>query len=458
MISILRTYFLLITVAIHPLIAIAQSSSASTITIPSPSLGDDEESDSRNARGAIIPSGSLPTITTTITTTAIEGNSALAPRQTATETACNNSPALCDRSYANVTHMGAHGSAFLRDASTNDSIAGNQHFNATAALDAGLRLLQVQVHHSSSSDDDDGGAAAAASSVLELCHTACWLLDAGPLSDWLARIRAWMDDHPDEVVTLLIVNSAGASAAEFGAVFEDAGIDGYGYAPSTTSSEWPTLRDMIAANKRLVTFVAPLTTTLPDTATHPYLLSEFDHVFETAYEVTAPTSQTGFNCTVDRPSSSLSAQAAISEAGFLPLLNHFAYRRLAADVLIPDVDGAAAVNSPADGVVGALGRHAQMCSEEWGGVAPTFVLVDFWEQGPSVDTADAMNAVVAPVGRVNSTAAGTSTTGDDNDGSTGDDGTGAGTGTGGSTGSKLGGGGGTGALVAFIVGALLLVR
>lgn len=41
--------------------------------------------------------------------------------------ACNNSPALCSRSYSNITHLGAHDSAFVRDASTSYSSSGNQY-------------------------------------------------------------------------------------------------------------------------------------------------------------------------------------------------------------------------------------------------------------------------------------------------------------------------------------------
>ena len=41
--------------------------------------------------------------------------------------ACNNSPDLCSRSYSNITQLGAHDSAFLRDASTGFSSSGNQY-------------------------------------------------------------------------------------------------------------------------------------------------------------------------------------------------------------------------------------------------------------------------------------------------------------------------------------------
>ncbi|KAI1640905.1 PLC-like phosphodiesterase [Biscogniauxia mediterranea] len=294
---------------------------------------------------------------------------------TSTSTAaCNNSPDLCSQSYGNITHMGAHDSSFLRDSSTGNSVAGNQYYNATVALDAGIRLLQAQVH------DKDG--------AIELCHTTCDLLDAGTLQDWLVAIKYWMDNNANEVVTLLLVNSDNKEASEFGSVFSASGIDTYGYTPS--GSSWPTLQDMISANTRLVTFIASITA---DTS-YPYLLNEFDYVFETAYEVTT---LAGFNCTLDRPTTQSSASSAIS-AGMLPLMNHFAYTLLTSSIMIPDVSDIAVTNSPSTNTTGNLGLHAQNCLSEWG-TKPVFVLVDFFNEGPAIDTADTMNDVSDPVGR-----------------------------------------------------------
>ncbi|KAI0887536.1 PLC-like phosphodiesterase [Annulohypoxylon maeteangense] len=337
--------------------------------------------------------------------------SASASSSTST-TACNNSPSLCSRSYSNVTHMGAHDSAFLRDASTSNSVAGNQYYNATVALDAGIRLLQAQVH-------DKSG-------VIQLCHTSCNLLDAGTLQSWLTSIKSWMDSNPNEVVTLLLVNSDSKTADQFGTVFSASGISTYGYEHS--GSTWPTLQEMITSNKRLVTFIASITTS----TTYPYLLSEFDHIFETAYDVT---SLSGFNCTLDRPSTQSSASAAIT-AGMMPLMNHFAYQLLAASIEIPDVDSIATTNSPSTSTTGNLGLHAQNCNSEWT-KAPTFVLVDFFNEGPAITTADNLNGISA-VGR--STKAMTSTT--------------VTTAAAGRTGGL---GMGAGALVAFLVATLVLV-
>ncbi|KAI1828375.1 PLC-like phosphodiesterase [Xylaria intraflava] len=298
---------------------------------------------------------------------------------TASTVACNNFPALCNRSYANITHMGAHDSSFLRDASTQNSVAGNQFFNATAALDAGLRLLQVQVHK--------------LNNTIEMCHTSCDLLDAGPLETWLGDIKSWMDSNPNEVVTLLIVNSDGQDVSEFGAVFKSSGIAEYGFTPS--GNGWPTLQSMINAKTRLVTFIASIT---PSSA-FPYLLTEFDFVFETAFGVTSPND---FNCTLNRPSTQSSASAALS-AGLLPLINHFLDTGLGSSITFPNVDAIGTTNSPSTNTLGALGQQIQTCNTQWGHL-PTFVLVDFWNEGPSISAADAINGVSNPVGRKNDTA------------------------------------------------------
>ncbi|KAF3931040.1 hypothetical protein ABW20_dc0103962 [Dactylellina cionopaga] len=286
---------------------------------------------------------------------------------------CNGSPLLCDRKYNNVTHMGAHDSAFLRDATTNNSIAGNQFFNATVALDAGLRLLSVQVH-------DQSG-------TLQLCHTSCILLDAGTLTAWLAKIKYWMDQNPNEVVTLVIVNSDNLDVSKFGASFEASGISAYGYTPSSptsSSTDWPTLQTMIDTNTRLVTFIASITYS----SSFPYLLNEFTHVFETAFTVITPS---GFNCTLDRPAGISSASVAISN-GMMPLMNHFLDTELAPGVTIPNANEIDATNSPDTAKTGALGLHAQTCRSQWG-QKPIFVLVDFYDKGPSIDTANNQNEI-----------------------------------------------------------------
>ncbi|QPH02121.1 hypothetical protein C2857_006327 [Epichloe festucae Fl1] len=292
--------------------------------------------------------------------------------------ACNNSPTLCGRQYNAVTHMGAHNSAFLRDQSTGSSFSGNQFQNATLALDSGLRLLQAQVHKPNT--------------TLELCHSSCSLLDAGALESWLSKINAWMVENPNEVVTILLVNSAKAPASDFASALESSGLSKIAYksASDTISSTWPTLQSMISANTRVVTFV----TNIQYSSSTPHLLPEFEHVFETPFEVS---NIDGFNCTLDRPSRAKSASSALSN-GFMSLVNHFKYQNVLTGVQIPDVSSIDTINSAATSTAGNLGKHLQECKSEWN-KAPNFVLVDFWNRGDVFAALDTMNGISDATGR-----------------------------------------------------------
>lgn len=302
-----------------------------------------------------------------------------APQTSGSAVACNNSPSLCNRPYNTITHMGAHDAAFLRDSSTQNSIAGNQYKNATVALDAGLRLLQAQVHKSDN--------------MLRLCHTSCQLLDAGPLQNWLAAINVWMAKNPNEVVTILLVNSDSASAQDIGAVFQRSGIAKYGYTPAATTAtgNWPTLQSMINQNTRLVSYI----TNAKYDSSVPYLLPEFNYVFETPFEVTG---LDGFNCSLDRPKALGASGASAVSQNYLGLVNHFKYQQLLAGVLVPDTDRLSIVNSPDTKVAGNLGLHLKNCQNEWG-ARPNYVLVDFWNQENPLAAADALNAVNDFTGR-----------------------------------------------------------
>ncbi|KAK4139298.1 phosphoric diester hydrolase [Dichotomopilus funicola] len=389
------------------------------------------------------PQAEITTTSTTLTTSSSPSTPSPTP-----SIICNNSPDLCTRAYNNITHLGAHDSPFVRDPSTRNSVAGNQYYNATVALSAGVRLLQAQVHFSnpsSSSSSSASGEGGGDGGVLRLCHTDCRLMDAGRLEDWLGTIRVWLEGNGNEVVTLLLVNSDDRGRGVFGEAFERAGLGRYGFVPGSTSNSttsnssgsnssgsnssgsnstgpiaWPTLQTLITANTRLVVFIASLPAVsssaqeTADSQTYPYLLNEFDHVFETAYNITDPSA---FNCALDRPanttfsSSSTSgtdnkegtlAQQALS-AGRLPLLNHFVYLQLTPDIWIPSASGVNATNSPseADSDVGALGRHIKTCRQEWNSSSskPVFVLVDFYNHGPAIEAVDRANGIVG-VGRV----------------------------------------------------------
>lgn len=158
---------------------------------------------------------------------------------------CNGHSEYCTRSYSNITFVGSHDSAFVGPLPQQ-----NQNIDIKAQLDMGIRYLQAQTHHSVFDKN-----------TLELCHTSCFLEDAGPLKEFLVTIKRWLDSNPNEVVTLLLTNGDSVSVTEFGDTFSSSGITDYVYVPNNNPpsiSDWPTLGDLITSGKRLIVFLGML--------------------------------------------------------------------------------------------------------------------------------------------------------------------------------------------------------
>ncbi|KAI0073710.1 PLC-like phosphodiesterase [Panus rudis PR-1116 ss-1] len=266
-------------------------------------------------------------------------------------TTCNGHAELCDRSYGNITFVGAHNSYAV---GTNN-LATNQDYDVSQQLKDGIRLLQMQAHNQNG--------------VIQLCHSLCSLYNGGTLQDYLGKVKSFMDANPNEVVTLLIVNSDNLPPSQFDTVFKAAGLDTMSFTPESatlTQSAWPTLGSMIDSGKRLVTF---LSTTADFTAV-PYLIDEFTNVWETAFDVTDPT----FDCNVNRTKGDPTTQ--------LYLINHFLDEPLGSSILsgipVPNKDQANVTNSASG--PGSLGEQVATCVNDHGR-SPNFLLVDFYEFG-----------------------------------------------------------------------------
>ncbi len=202
-----------------------------------------------------------------------------------------------------------------------------------------------------------------------------------------------MDNNPHEVVTILLVNSDNAPASALDSEYKAANITSYAYTPpitTTTIMTWPALQDMISNNTRLVTFVASLPPSSNTVA--PYLLDEFTFVFENNYDVT---SLSNFTCTPDRPPAVQGNTQMAITSGRLPLMNHFLDTQQAF-FQTPDYGNITTTNAQS-GAVGNLGGAAANCTTIYG-KAPTYVLVDFFDQASAISTVDALNGIT-PVGR-----------------------------------------------------------
>lgn len=158
------------------------------------------------------------------------------------QTACNGSPALCDRIYSNVSQIGTHNSAFVGTLPTE-----NQGQPVVTQLNSGIRFLQAQTHV------DTFG-------TLSLCHTSCFELDAGPVESYLLTVKAWLDANPNEVLTLLLTNGDNVAVSRFDDAFSTSGIKPYAFIPASSPNSlainaWPTLHQLISAGTRLVMFL-----------------------------------------------------------------------------------------------------------------------------------------------------------------------------------------------------------
>ncbi|KAA8648860.1 uncharacterized protein ATNIH1004_004746 [Aspergillus tanneri] len=270
---------------------------------------------------------------------------------------------------------------------TEHGVAGQvRYVNTTSQLDAGVRLVSAQVHKKDSE--------------WHLCHTGCDYLDAGKLSSWLKEIKTWLDSNTNDVVTVLLVNSDNAAASDLDSEFKAADITKYAYKPTsqtTAPSSWPTLQDLIKGNTRLITFVASLDASKNTVA--PYLMDEFTFIWENPYDVTSPSN---FSCNPDRPSSVKNNLSAALSSNRLPFMNHFLYQSVIFNIQQPNTSYVSTTNAPSGGT-GNLGDAASKCKEVYNR-QPAFILVDYFDKGPAIDTVDKLNGVSSPVGRKNVTA------------------------------------------------------
>lgn len=146
---------------------------------------------------------------------------------------CNGAEALCPRSYDAVAYATTHNAMSNADEGWE---VPNQRHGITRQLEDGVRGLMLDAH-----PFEDG---------VALCHLLCQL-GMTPLEDGLAEIRAFLDGHRGEVVTIIFESYV--PAADVAAAFEASDAIRYvhAHAPGTP---WPTLRELIDADERLVVF------------------------------------------------------------------------------------------------------------------------------------------------------------------------------------------------------------
>ncbi len=257
---------------------------------------------------ALVIPGNLPQDTALATASAVDTD------------ACNGHSELCDRRFDEVVMPASHNSMSVADGTW---FLAEQPKDMVDSLDDGIRGLLVDTWYGQPTAD--GGALTADQSVAEaeaaltstygadvvasirrtidlvrsskpsgpvepyFCHTVCEI-GATPMQPTMDRLNDWMDANPREVVVLFIQDTV--TPADTDAVLRKAGLTDKAYV-HPDGAQWPTLREMIESNKRLVVKME----NTGGGEQFPYLHQGFDLVQDTEYTFR---SAQDFTCTIKR--------------------------------------------------------------------------------------------------------------------------------------------------------------
>ncbi|KAJ7884127.1 PLC-like phosphodiesterase [Mycena olivaceomarginata] len=285
-------------------------------------------------------------------------------------TVCNGHAELCNRSYGNITFVGAHDSAFFSQDPL--AFARDQEVDIPTQLGLGIRMLQAQSHV------NDG--------VLHFCHTSCTLFDGGPVVDYLKTVKTFLDANPNEVLTLIFTNPEGQSPATvWKPLFDEAGITPLAFVPPSIpvkQADWPTLGSMIDSGKRVVVF---MDSGADGADAVDFIMPEFQMIWEAPFSSVDPT----FPCKIDRIAGPL------ADVDHMYMINHNLNKNLislgSTDVLVSDP-----VDAPTTNGVDSILADANGCAPLGGNRAPNFVLVDYVNLGDPFTAAAQLNNLPLP--------------------------------------------------------------
>jgi hypothetical protein len=278
------------------------------------------------------------------------------PKVTTTTGACNGAPALCDRTYDRVVTPTTHNAYAM----TGTFSIANQTRTLQQQLDDGVRGMMLDTDYYDPLEKRDLLEKLPDLTVVDqafLCHGAC-LFGSARLLDSLCTLTAFLDAHPEEVLSIIFENRMADEDTE--ALLQASGLGEYLYTHPSPTTPWPTLASMIASGQRLVVFLEK------GGGVPPHLHNAWTNIWDTPYTFA---SAADFTCKLNRG-------ATTNE---LFLVNHW--------LDPPSAEKDAAVN-----VTAVLGARVEQCTKE-AGRPPTFVGVDFYERGDLFDVVRKANGL-----------------------------------------------------------------
>jgi hypothetical protein len=304
---------------------------------------------------------------------------------------CNGHAALCNRPLDRVAFLGTHNS--MAAASEPGWLFAAQGDGIAPQLDAGVRALLIDTHYgfatrrgvltdlqghslaARAGDEADRvvataerlrkriAAAPEGKREIFLCHTFCELGATRGL-DALRVLHEFLVRHPDEVVLLSIQDET--SAADTAQLIRESGLAGEVYR-GDARPPWPTLRELIDRDQRLVVFAENDHGGPPWLLAQPKVMQETPYHFGTEQALAAPAS-----CDPNRGGT----------AGSLLLVNHWVDTSPA-----PRVSIARRVNAREF-----LERRLERCRRTRA-MLPNIVAVDFYREGDAAPVVDELNGV-----------------------------------------------------------------
>lgn len=286
---------------------------------------------------------------------------------------CNGHPELCDRPINEVAYAASHNAMSIAEYLW---IWPMHDGTLTEQLDAGVRALLIDTHYIEGPQEREEFISSlppkaqeivlrAQEAIAEpaqegefLCHQLCGL-GWRNVKDSIAELDVWLRENPREVVFMVIQDEI--SAADMQENMEASGLVELIYT-HPERAPWPTLRELIDQNKRLIV-MAENEGPPPDWYTNAWTVTE-----ETPYTFIIPEQ---FSCEPNR--------GGTGKPFFL--LNHWIQRGS------PNRVDAAIVNE-----YDFLLSRARQCAEERGQM-PNFVAVNWYSQGDLFDVVDTLNGV-----------------------------------------------------------------
>ena len=264
---------------------------------------------------------------------------------------CNGHSELCDKRYNQVAYLTTH-NAF--NAGDDGFSLPNQTHGLTQQLEEGVRGLMLDVY-------DEGG-------VATVYHGFTFL-GTTTLESNLTEVKDFLDANPNEVVTLLFETYISANMMD--TAMTHVGLKSMLHV-QVLGEQWPTLQEMIDADKRLV-FLSDHNNAQPDQDWYHYM---WDFAVETDFDNNA---ESDFSCDFNR------GQA----TNDLFIINHF----------LTDASLGTGVLAQAQ-IINQFGyfytrmKGCQLEQQKF----PNFPTVDFYEIGQTLEVVDSLNGILSSVG------------------------------------------------------------